>query len=43
MKEEITESSIKAAVDLLITKNTDTSRILKEGGLLKELTKLSIL
>jgi putative transposase len=39
MKNEITETSIKEAVDLLITKDTDTSTILKEGGLLKELTK----
>jgi len=34
-----TSESINQAVDLLIDNNTDVSTILKEGGLLKELTK----
>ncbi|WP_425363934.1 transposase [Candidatus Tisiphia endosymbiont of Hybos culiciformis] len=34
-----TNESIKQAVDLLIDNDTDVSTILKEGGLLKELTK----
>ncbi|BFD45825.1 MAG: hypothetical protein DMENIID0002_05740 [Rickettsia endosymbiont of Sergentomyia squamirostris] len=34
-----TNESIKQAVDLLIDNDTDVNTILKEGGLLKELTK----